>query len=142
MSKCCKSCLCYDKTHCDNKKCDCHTTTAPDDEYGWLDSILLHGDTRQRRQIISHIQQNYTANSEVERVKREAAMNNQFFLMTELHSKFLGYLFVHTTQEGFPEMSGQIIREAYKWRNDKFEEAADVVAPRAQLSNKENTDGK
>lgn len=63
-------------------------TPTPDDEYGFIDDAMSskmsscgwNGSTEAlvyqeaRQQIISHIQQNYTANSEVERVKREAKL--------------------------------------------------------------------
>lgn len=80
------------------------SNTTPDDEYGWLDKAILGHDPRcpecldeghggdgclycwnnpveqnaldkTKQQIISHIQQNYVPNSEVERVKREAALH-------------------------------------------------------------------
>lgn len=59
------------------------STATPNDEYGWINSITNEATTKfhgnhddgdvaiyaMKQQIISHIQLNYTPNSEVERLK-------------------------------------------------------------------------
>lgn len=95
------------------------STAIPDDEYGWLDEVLHNvrdaswsmglqnasreenhsprnnrrGTEQAKQQIIFHIQQNYTPNSEVERIRHLAVhdtVKNAYIDGYDIYFKFPG----------------------------------------------------
>lgn len=55
-----------------------------------------------------------------------AESKKQFFLMTEL-STALSPLIVHTYQDGFPPMTGELLHKLNDWQKQKFDESSEAL---------------